>query len=386
MHGNVAQWCADLYQEGKSAHVLRGGCWTGAGLLCPAGVRVPEEPSKRGSFIGFRLVRVPVASIPAAMILETAGAVGLRSPRNANQQPFPQMLLHSGDRLMLGTDGHVQLVFLSDLHKEQIKPGREATIGRGSSEPGDAVRKRADDILMTFVRLPKGSFYMGGGGGKPGRKTEIKEDFEIAVHTVTQGQWQALMGSNPSDFSRRGKLQNSVLDISDEELKLHPVENVSWFDAQEFIKQLNDKERSRGYLYRLPTEAEWEYACRGGATSEEECSYHFYFDRPSNELSYEQANFKGDEPAGHVPKGKWLQRTTRVGAYRPNKLGLCDMHGNVWQWCADPWNEGSSERAWRGGSWKNSGAGCLATFRFKGEPTIRYNNLGFRLVRVPKGQ
>jgi len=84
---------------------------------------------------------------------------------------------------------------------------------------------------------------------------------------VTQGQWEAIMGNNPSHFSRKGHGRDSVLDISDEELKLFPVERVSWNDVQEFIKKLNEKERGRGYLYRLPSEAEWEYACRGGATS-----------------------------------------------------------------------------------------------------------------------
>ena len=120
---------------------------------------------------------------------------------------------------------------------------------------------------MTFVRLPKGTFYMGWDGTKKGVKTEIKEDFELAVHAVTQGQWQAVMGHNPSFFSRQGKGSNSVLYISEEELNLFPVEQVSWDDAQEFLKKLNEKERGRGWLYRLPTVAEWEYACRGGAAS-----------------------------------------------------------------------------------------------------------------------
>src|SRR5258707_3740717 len=145
--------------------------------------------------------------------------------------------------------------------------------------------------MMTFVRLPKGTFYMGWDGNSKGVKTEIEEDFEIAVHDVTQGQWQAVMGENPSYFSRFGTGGKVVKDISDEELKLFPVETVSWDDAQEFIKKLNEQHRGSGWLYRLPTEAEWEYACRGGATSEEECSYHFYSDKPTNDLSSEQANF-----------------------------------------------------------------------------------------------
>src|SRR5262249_60050803 len=214
------------------------------------------------------------------------------------------------DRLTLAADAQVQLIFLSDLHKERLQAGREATIGRKSCSPADAVRERADDALMTFVRLPKGTFYMGGGGGKGGKKTEIKEEFEIAVHDVTQGKWEAIMGNNPSWFSRRGNGRNSVVDISDEELKLFPVESVSWDDVQAFLKKLNETERGRGYVYRLPTEAEWEYACRGSATSLEECLYHFYFDKPTNDLSSEQANFNGNHPFGKAAKGKYLARTT----------------------------------------------------------------------------
>src|SRR5262249_60733319 len=142
-------------------------------------------------------------------------------------------------------------------------------------------------------------------------------------------------GENPSAFSRFGAWRNMFKTISDEELKLFPVDSVSWNDAQEFVRRLNEKDRGHGYLYRLPTEAEREYACRGGATSEEECSSHFYFDKPTNDLSSGQANFNGNFPVGKAPKGPYLQRTTRVGAYPANKLGLCDMHGNVWQWCAD---------------------------------------------------
>ena len=127
----------------------------------------------------------------------------MHSARGTATDAVPQALLYPGDRLSLAADAHVQLVFLSDLHKERLKPGREVTIGRKGCEPADAVRERADDVLMTFVRLPKGTFYMGW-NGKTGsaKKTEIKEDFEIAVHDVTQGQWQAVMGENPSYFSR----------------------------------------------------------------------------------------------------------------------------------------------------------------------------------------
>ncbi len=296
----------------------------------------------------------------------------------------PQTLLYTGDRLSLGLDAQVQLVILSDLHKERLKPGTEATIRRKGCEPADVIGERTKDVLMTFVHMQKGTFYMGWNGEKgSAKKTEIKEDFEIAIHDVTQGQWQAVMGENPSYFSRFGAGRNEVKDISDEELKLFPVEIVSWGDAQEFIKKLNEKERGRGYLYRLPTEAEWEYACRGGATSEEECSYHFYFDKPTNDLSSEQANFHGNYPFGKAPKGKNLERTTRVGAYPPNKLGLCDMHGNVLQWCNDLFDQKGSSRVFRGSCWYDIGSRCTASYRHGIGPPARNYDVGFRLVRVP---
>ncbi len=319
---------------------------------------------------------------PAAMILEVRGSVQLHAVRGLNQPAVAQLLLFPGDRLQLGADAHVQLLLLSDLHKERLNPAGEVTVRRKGCEPPDAIRERTEDIPTTFVRLPKGTFYMGWDGQKKGTKTEIKEDFEIAVHDVTQGQWQAVMGNNPSWFSRKGNGRNSVLDISDEELKLFPVEHVSWDDVQEFIKKLNEKERGRGFLYRLPTEVEWEYACRGGATSEEECSYHFYFDKPTNDLSSEQANFIGNVPFGKAPKGKFLGRPTRVGAYPPNKLGLCDMHGNVIQWCQDVLQ--GSQRVIRGGSWYYHAEYCQASYRRGYEPANRNYHLGLRLARVSR--
>jgi formylglycine-generating enzyme required for sulfatase activity len=245
------------------------------------------------------------------------------------------------------------------------------------------VKSKDGPLRMKFVSLPKGTFYMGWNGKEKGVKTEIKEDFEIAIYTVTQGQWQEMMGKNPSYFSRDGKGKDKVKDIKDEDLKLFPVEAVSWNDAQEFIKKLNKKEEGRGYLYRLPSEAEWEYACRGGATSEEECSYHFYFDKPANDLSSKQANFNGEHPLGMGEKGPYLGRPTKVGSYAPNKLGLYDMHGNVWQWCEDLFTEGASARVIRGGGWHYDAGYCRAAFRIRFSPVDRSHNLGFRLARVP---
>jgi formylglycine-generating enzyme required for sulfatase activity len=367
--------------------VQAGNTTTARQILNQAEQRIPiefaEQPELRDELLAAiaDVNRTLDRTIPAAMILEARGAVQLHSARGDGAWPVPQTLLYPDDRLTLAAEAQVQLIFLSDLHKERLQAGREATIGRKGCSPADAVRGRDDSVLMTFVPLPKGTFYMGWDGQKKGVKTEIKEDFEIAVHDVTQGQWEAIMGNNPSYFSRKGGGRGQVLDISDEELKLFPVEHVSWDDAQAFLKKLNEKYRESGYLYRLPSEAEWEYACRGGATSKDECSFHFYFDKPTNDLSSEQANFNGNFPYGKAAKGPYLQRTSWVGAYPSNKLGLCDMHGNVWQW-TDTEIRGSG-RVIRGGSYVIYGTSCRAADRYGNTPTDRLSNLGFRLARVP---
>ena len=366
------------------------GAVTARQILDDAEKRIPNEfanqPELQADLLGAiaEVHRNIGVKTPVAMLLEVRGTVQVQSAAGQKRQASAQGLLYTDDRLSLAAGAHVELVSLSDLHKERLKPAREVTVRRRGCEPADAIAERIDDILMTFVRLPKGTFYMGWAGTKKGVKTEIKEDFEIAAHAVTQGQWQAVMGKNPSYFSRLGQESQKVKDISDEELKLFPVEGVSWNDAQEFIKKLNEQKRGSGWTYRLPTEAEWEYACRGGATSEEECSFHFYFAKPTNDLSSEQANFNGAYPFGNAPQGKFLARPTRVGSYPPNKLGLCDMHGNVLQWCSDKPSADSLARVLRGGGWNFHGVNCPSAYRNNIEPVNRSQLGGCRLAAVPE--
>jgi formylglycine-generating enzyme required for sulfatase activity len=249
-------------------------------------------------------------------------------------------------------------------------------------------KQKEDPLIaaMKFMKVPKGVFWMGGGTDRaPTKQVEIKQDFELAAYTVTQEQWQALMDTNPSYFSRQSGGNNTVKDIADADLNRFPVESVSWNDVQDFLTKLNDKVKAKGWVYRLPTQAEWEYACRGAATSKEECSFDFYLDKPTNDLSSKQANFDGSRPAGKGEKGPYLGRPTKVGSYAPNKLGLYDMHGNVWQWCADLWHAQGPERAIRGSSWHFNGLACYAAFNRPELPSYRSIGLGFRLARLPSG-
>ena len=230
---------------------VQAGNVTARQILNQAEERIPREFADQPELQAELLAAIEdvrrnlLRTIPAAMILETVGSVQLHSSRNTNQRPVPQMLLYPDDRLTLAADSQVQLVFLSDLHKERLKPGRNISISHKGCVPADAIRQRDDDVLMTFVPLPNGTFYMGWDGKTKGKEIEITADFEIAVHPVTQGQWQALMGNNPSWFSRHGSGAGLLNGISDEELKLFPVENVSWENAQEFIKKLNERECQR---------------------------------------------------------------------------------------------------------------------------------------------
>jgi uncharacterized protein (TIGR02996 family) len=233
---------------------------------------------------------------------------------------------------------------------------------------------------MRLVLVPRGSFWMGARGKQ--RQVEVPHEFYLGACPVTQGQWQAVMGSNPSYFSSG----DQVRDLSDADLKFFPVEQVSWDGVQEFLKQLNGREVENGLLYRLPTEAEWEYACRAAATSLKDCSFDYYFAEPTNDLSSAQANFDGRYPAGNAPQGNYLGRTSKVGSYPPNRLGLYDMHGNVWEWCQDFFREGAAARVFRGGSWRYDASYSRAAIRGSGDPTSWAINLGVRLAAVPSGK
>jgi formylglycine-generating enzyme required for sulfatase activity len=215
-------------------------------------------------------------------------------------------------------------------------------------------------------------------------KVKISKGFYLGVHTVTQEEYEKLMGQNPSHFSTAGKGKNAVAGL---DTKRFPVERVTWEEAKEFCKKLSAKE---GKTYRLPTEAEWEYACRAGTTT----PFHF-----GATISTDQANFYGEVMSVFTDdkkKSEFRDRTTEVGKFPANAWGLRDMHGNVSQWCedwhdvgyygkspeTDPLNttKGASRVA-RGGYWRLGAPFCRSAYRRNIVPEHRHNDLGFRVAR-----
>jgi formylglycine-generating enzyme required for sulfatase activity/serine/threonine protein kinase len=229
---------------------------------------------------------------------------------------------------------------------------------------------------LSFKYIPPGSFLMGSPADEAGREKDeaafrvtLTRGFYIGVTEVTQDQWRRVMGSNPSHFKRCGR--NC------------PVENVSWHDVQKFIEKLNTRTGTR--KYRLPTEAEWEYACRAGTTGP------FAF---GNCLNTGLANYNGRYPLAGCPGGTYISRTLPVRSFRPNRWGLYDMHGNVWEWCQGWLGEyprgtavnpvGSTNRRFRtirGGSWETDDLVCRSANRNIFRPGGRSVSIGFRLVK-----
>jgi uncharacterized protein (TIGR02996 family) len=254
-------------------------------------------------------------------------------------------------------------------------------------------------VGMRFALIPPGTFRMGSPKGEKGRSYDeaahevtITRAFYLGVFTVTQAQYEAVLGNNPSFISRRGTSSEKVANVSDEALANFPVEGVSWHDAVEFCRKLNGRDRPRpGLRYRLPTEAEWEYASRGGIAS----SGPFHH---GGSLGSLQANFDGRDPYGGAPKGPALGRPCPVGSYLPNAFGLYDVHGNVWEWCSD-WYRAKADpsssdptgpadgqsKVVRGGSWYNSADRCRAANRFYRPPEARQHTLGFRVALAAAG-
>jgi formylglycine-generating enzyme required for sulfatase activity len=257
-----------------------------------------------------------------------------------------------------------------------------------AAQDGDKVI--ANSIGMKLTLIPAGKFVMGSPAAEMERDPEelqhevtISKPFYMGVYEVTQKEYEKVVAKNPSHFK---KVESDM-----------PVDQVRWSEVVDFCSRLsnNADERKAGRVYRLPTEAEWEYACRAGTKT----TFHF-----GDALSSKQTNFDGNFPFGGAAKGPNLQKPAKVGSYEPNPWGLYDMHGNVAEWCSDWYDpdyykkspaadpKGPAKgvvstgfakdyfRVLRGGCWLDEAPACRAAYRFRLQSTEPYRLVGFRVV------
>jgi len=250
-------------------------------------------------------------------------------------------------------------------------------------------------VPNNFVKIESGTFNMGSPANEPQRGDYEGPQHQVTVSAfymgkdlVTQAEYEQIMGSNPSKFKGWNM----------------PVERITWFDAVEYCNKLSQKEElepaytisgtgnNRTVIwnqnangYRLPTEAEWEYACRAGTTTPFSTG---------NNISTDQANYDGNYPYSNYARGLWREKTTNVGSFPANAWGLFDMHGNVFEWCWDWYGnyesgpqtdptgaEYGSYRVLRGGSWYDNGRYIRSANRNSSSPLLRSHSVGFRIVR-----
>jgi formylglycine-generating enzyme required for sulfatase activity/uncharacterized caspase-like protein len=242
-------------------------------------------------------------------------------------------------------------------------------------------------IALDMIAIPGGTFWMGAAQDEEGASSDEYPQHQVTIapfymgkFPVTQAQWKAI-AALPK--------MNADLDAKPSYFKGDnlPIEQVSWDDAIEFCARLSHK---TGKPYRLPSEAEWEYACRAGTTTP------FYF---GDTISTEQANYDGNHTYGSVKKGQYREKTTPVESFAPNSFGLYDMHGNVWEWCQDvwhgnyenapenkkPWEDGDDRdfRLLRGGSWDDFPQDCRSAYRRGLRRDAQNNDIGFRVACAP---
>ncbi|MHC6203543.1 formylglycine-generating enzyme family protein [Breznakiellaceae bacterium SP9] len=264
--------------------------------------------------------------------------------------------------------------------------------GRDISERGYIKIAAGNFEARDFVQIPAGSFTMRSPSSEterssdegPQHRVSISRPFYMSKYAVTQKEWVTVMGSNPSYFKGANL----------------PVELVSWYDVIDYCNKRSQKEgltpaytrngdsvtwNKSANGYRLPTEAEWEYACRAGTTTPFSTG---------NNITTSQANYDGNYPYNGNAKGVFREKTTPVGSFAPNSWGLYDMHGNVWEWCWDCYGDYSSAnqtdpggaasgsvRVVRGSSWCDDGQFLRSAFRVGSPPAGSLGSSGFRLVR-----
>ncbi|MGD1703334.1 formylglycine-generating enzyme family protein [Dapis sp. BLCC M229] len=241
------------------------------------------------------------------------------------------------------------------------------------------------EIFIEMVSIPSGTFRMGSPKTEGKRLPNEGPQHQVTIalffmskYPITQAQWQIVASKFPQINI---PLNPNISKFKGEYL---PVESISWYEANEFCARISQKTAKN---YRLPSEAEWEYACRANTTTP------FYF---GETITTNLANYNGNSNYGEISRGVWRRQTTQVGSFPGNAFGLYDLHGNVWEWCADDWHSNynfapSDGRIWksesnslykvlRGGSWNIGARRCRSASRYALIPDSKDNFLGFRVV------
>ncbi|MBN4001496.1 SUMF1/EgtB/PvdO family nonheme iron enzyme [Nostoc sp. LPT] len=291
--------------------------------------------------------------------------------------PSNLILPNSGES---STSHTTEAISLKSFQFEVVTVDAKGNItNRSNREAKYFIENLGNGITLEMVQIRGGTFMMGSPEGEAGRDKDESPQHQVKVpgffmgkYAVTQAQYQAIMSSNPSNFKGEKR----------------PIEQVTWDEAVEFCKKLSQK---TGKTYRLPSEAEWEYACRAGTTTP------FYF---GETITTDLVNYNGNYPYASAPKGEYRKQTIDVGKFPPNSFDLYDMHGNVWEWCEDVYNnyidapkDGSAwltgkkndEKVVRGGSWIDGARGCRSANRDEYARANRDSNIGFRVVAVAVG-
>ena len=432
MSGNVWEWCLDNWQDksnntlaefvraysdtDSSKRVFRGGSWSGLAKDSRSSTRFNNVPDTRFNNLGLRLVLIPVAAVekpkteeerkPMLEIIATVD--GARVPAKVK---FGTKILDTMSPIQGFTNGQTYNPVMTYKSGDVEYTGELEFVCNWSGMKKMTVtlvdqafsKINCNGVPLEMVKIKAGTFTMGSPFGEAGRESDeeahqvtLTRDYWLGKYEVTQAQWEAVMGNNPSGF----KSQN------------RPVEQISWHEARDFCKKLNEKYSGKlpsGYKFDLPTEAQWEYACRAGTTTSLNSGENMQIAGKNNSGNLDKVGWYGGncgqnfELADGCNIASWEDKqysdniggTHPVGQKRPNHWGLYDMHGNVWEWCSDlygAYDKGAAtdpikltgtERVRRGGSWSNYTSGCRSAYRHSFKPDKRENTIGFRLALVP---
>jgi formylglycine-generating enzyme required for sulfatase activity len=379
-----ASTSSDLYGLGAmSLHLLTGthpfylynprdNSWLWKEQLQVKGIKISDELA---NIIDKLLADLPNRYKLAEELMHDLNALVLPQQSEAVRQSF-----------VVPPVNHISQIKLKEFEFEVITlDGLGQEINRYSDNAGYFIEHLGTDFLLEMVYVSGGEFVMGSPNTEKDR--DIYESpqhkvtlapFFLGKYPISQAQWRWV--ANLPEV-------NNTLDPDPAKFKgdNRPIENVSWQDCVEFCARLS---RETGKKYGLPSEAQWEYACRAGTVT----PFHF-----GESITPELANYDGSYSYGTGPKGKNRWETTPVGSFQfANGFGLYDMHGNVWEWCADPWHpnyrdaptdgsiweQGGNDnyRVFRGGSWHSLPLVCRSAYRYRYPPVYRYNSIGFRIA------